>query len=73
MTLKKAVITTFRNLPIGTFSGAEFLDSVRAISGLYTVFDDTILRKLRKLRQQGLIHYHCVNVKNSIYYKEPDN
>ncbi len=54
---------------LGThFYGWDLVRKVKAMTGL-NVYDDTILRYMRELRDQGWIDYRVLNKPESLYEK----
>jgi hypothetical protein len=69
MKLKRYVEEVYNKMP-NEFYGLDFLRKVRERSGRFYVFDDTILRYLRELREEGKINYKVIDQKRSKYKKE---
>lgn len=68
-TIEKCVLNLWENLPDGQFSGFEFTNEVKRVMNTPNRYADTILRAMRKLRQENLINYIVVNDKKSMYAK----
>jgi len=69
MIIKNAIIEQWNRLP-NSFNGNELITKVRLTTGRSRVYDGTVLRIARKLRQDGLINFTCLCRKKSIYHKE---
>lgn len=68
-TIEKCVLNLWENLEDGQFSGLEFTNEVKRLMNTPNRYPDTILRSMRKLRQDNLINYIVVNDKKSLYAK----
>ncbi len=66
--LMECVEKVYKNMPV-EFDGIEFLEKVRETSGRFYVYDGTILRYLRFLKDRGIIGYVVLNKKKSKYKK----
>jgi hypothetical protein len=52
-----------------TFHGVILIERVRVIIGRFLCYDGSILRDLRRLREDGKINYRVKNTELSIYEK----
>jgi len=68
-TIEKCVTNLWENKEMGEFSGLEFTNEVKKIMGTPNRYPDTIIRSMRKLRQDNKINYAIVDNKKSIYMK----
>ena len=69
-TIQQAAKMAFDKMPDKFFMLFLYME-VKRITGRPNVFDDTIGRKMRLLRQRGLINYKLVNRETSFYSKQP--
>jgi len=69
MRLIECVKKVYENMP-DEFDGLNLLKQVRELSGRMYVYDSTVLRYLRELREKGKINYSIVDRKRSRYKKE---
>lgn len=69
MRLIENVLKVYENMP-DEFDGLNLLKQVRELSGRMYVYDSTVLRYLRELREKGKINYSIVDRKRSRYKKE---
>ena len=67
-TQKEVILSVFNYLP-DNFDGIELVQKVRVILMRPKMYPETILRILRKLRQQNKINYICNNKGLSKYVK----
>lgn len=70
MSIKKAVEIVFNRMP-NTFHGLKFVQLVREQAGRPYVYDATVMRQLRKLREEGKLDYEVINNHTSKYKKKP--
>ena len=68
MRLIECVKKVYENMP-DEFDGLNLLKQVRELSGRMYVYDSTVLRYLRELREKGKINYSIVDRKRSRYKK----
>lgn len=69
MRLIECVKKVYENMP-DEFDGLNLLKQVRELSGRMYVYDSTILRYLRYLKEKGTIDYTVLDRKRSKYKKE---
>ncbi len=68
-TIEKCVLNLWEKLDWGEFSGFEFTNEVKKVMNTPNRYPDTILRSMRKLRQENKINYIVINDKKSLYAK----
>ena len=71
MTIREALMSVYDRLPYNEFNGMFIITRVRRILNKPYMYGDSILRELRRLRQEGIINYSVVSGKKSKFKKNP--
>jgi len=66
--VKKAALQAYEVMP-EKFSSLYLARVARLIYGRRFTFHDTIMRKLREYRTEGVINFKCIHNKKSLYKK----
>ena len=66
--IRAAAQRSFNDMP-DSFSGLYFTRVARMYCGRKFAFEDTFFRRLRELRQEGILNYKCTDTINSCYVK----
>ena len=69
MTTKEAVLTVWQSMKTGKFTGISFIKEVKELLNKPLIYDDTVMRNLRRLRTDNKLNYKVDNIKKSIYNK----
>jgi hypothetical protein len=72
MNLTQAFLQVYNKLPFGVFSGTKVAKQAIFLTGRTDAHKDSVLRKMRQLREDGTIN--CVNIDapmKSLYEKRP--
>jgi len=68
VTVKQATEVLYRDMS-QEFSGLDLIKRVRWALSRPDVYNDTVLRKMRKLKAEGKINFRCIDYPRSLYEK----
>jgi hypothetical protein len=71
MPIKKAAIIAYDKIPVGSvFSGTKLAKQAIFLTGRLDAHKDSVMRKLRELRQEGKINYVCIDCYSKSMYQK---